>query len=115
QYSAPAGSRRSGGAMPTMVNGVPSSRTVDPTTPERAPKRRRHTPSLMTTTGGAPTCPSASTKARPAWGTTPGTPKKDVVTVAPPSCWGSPGPVTLADGGVIAAAPEKPPFGVVTS
>ena len=50
QYSAPAGTFRSAGATPTIVNALPSIRIVDPTMSGRPPNWRRHRPSPITTT-----------------------------------------------------------------
>ncbi len=63
---------------PTMVNGSPFKRTVRPTASRDAPKRVRHSASLITARRSAPT--SAAAKVRPNAAGTPRTPKTSGVT-----------------------------------
>jgi hypothetical protein len=88
--------RKSRGATPITVNGLPLRVTSRPTMRGSPPKRRCQSPWLNTTTSSSPpTFSSSGRKARPSCGRTPSVGKKFAVTRSAVSCSGSPSPVRL--------------------
>ncbi len=70
---AAAGNANPAGITPMTIAAASSTRIVRPTAPGSPPNRRRHNPSLMMATRGAPGTSSAAVNARPARGATPRT------------------------------------------
>ena len=80
QASDPRGRSKSPGATPTMVKVPLVTSKGFPRTAESRPKRRCHSPSLMTVTGAAPTRSSSAASKRPRSGTTPSVGKSSPLT-----------------------------------
>ncbi len=75
-----------GGVTPTIVNGTRSTTSGVPTTFAAPPKRRCHSPSLMTTTGPSgppPRTSSAAVNVRPSRAGTPSVVKNSPLVTSP--------------------------------
>jgi len=81
---------------PITVAGRPSSRTSRPITERSAPKRRRQSPSLNTTTWFRPGVSSSAAKVRPSAGATPSRLKKSAPTRAAGTFSGCSSPARLS-------------------
>ena len=98
---------KSAAITPTIVNELPLSVRLLPTTAGSDPKRRFQKPLLRTTTGGFPGLSSSAEKTRPAAAFAPNSGKSDDDTRAPSIRSGTPRPVRLKLAPIVAATSQK--------
>ncbi len=87
---------KSAGVTPTTSRSRPSSFITRPTTPGSAPKRRCHSPWLMTTAPGPPGFSSSGPSKRPNSGFTLSTRKMSPDATTPVICSGASSPLSAA-------------------